>query len=372
MLLLAWALPSAGQEADESRYISSLNSGLDHMIAKLSALPQQPVIFSANLILAHGVGVKGMPAEALLKYIDALKAAGAQRIQFNPAVTSVDDPEVMEKYDAVVKHIRELGMQVQLNLVYARIGNRNADMAIRDFADFSAPALKACAELAARYRPDYLVPVHEPLTMDVRMGIRVSPSAWVEYLDGAIRAIKRASPKTLVGAGGWYRELPYYRAFAAMPNLDFLTVDIYDQTQLDIYDQMVQIAHTAKKPVSIEETWRPAFTGPLPQHALSAGTGIESHTIKGVGNADFEDLDAKWMKAIVLYASTHGVEAVTPFYSQTFFAYVTSGPDRPIDREYNEKVVQAIVQGRRTKTYAEYRALQQKFGRPIPSPSGNP
>jgi len=371
LLLLAWALPSAGQEADESRYIGSLNSALDSLIAKFSALPQHPVIFSANLILAHGVGVKGVPAKALLEYIDALKAAGAQRIQFNPAVTSVDDPEVMERYDAVVKHIRESGLQVQINLVYARIGNRNADMAIRDFRDFAVPAVKACAQFAARYRPDYLVPVHEPLTMDVRMGIRVAPPAWVQYLDDAVRAVKRASPNTLVGAGAWYRELPYYRAFAAMPNLDFLTIDIYDQTQLDIYDQMVRIAHAANKPVSIEETWRPAFTGPLPQHALSSGTGIESHTIKGVGHADFEDLDAKWMKAMVLYASTHGMEAVTPFYSQTFFAYVASGPDRPIDREYNEKVIQAIAQGRRTKTFEEYRTLQQKFGKPIAVPPGS-
>jgi len=75
---------------------------------------------------------------------------------------------------------------------------------------------------------------------------------------------------------------------------------------------------------------------------------------------------------MVLYASTHGMEAVTPFYSQTFFAYVTSGPDRPIDREYNEQVLQALALGRRTKIFAAYRALQQKFGRPVSGPSGSP
>ena len=62
--------------------------------------------------------------------------------------------------------------------------------------------------------------------------------------------------------------------------------------------------------VSIEETWRPAFTGPLPQNVHVLATAMETHTIKGVGNADFQDLDAKWMKAMVLYASTHGMEAV--------------------------------------------------------------
>jgi hypothetical protein len=363
MAFLALALPSAAQEADESRYISSVTSAVDGLIAQYSKLPQHPVLFSANLILASGVGVRGVPTKDLLAYVDGLKAAGARRIQFNPGVTSSDNPAVMEKYDAVVKHIRELGLQVQINLIYARVGDRNADMQVRNFQDFAVPAVKACALFAARYHPDYLVPVHEPATMDARMGIRAEPRLWVGYLDAAIKSIKNVSPNTRVGAGSWYRELPFYRAFATLPNLDFMVVDIYDQTQLDIYDQMVQIAHAANKPVSIEETWRPAFTGPLPPGALRTGRGIEYHTIKGVGSADFEDLDAKWMKAMVLYASTRGMEAVTPYYSETFFAYVTSGPDRPFDSEYNHKVLEAIELGRRTKTFEAYRSLEQQFGK---------
>lgn len=371
LLLLAWVLPLAGQEANESRYISSLTSALDNLIVKLSKLPQQPVIFSANLILAHGVAMKAQSTRVLLEYIDALKAAGAQRIEFNPGVTSVDDPEIMEKYDAVVKHIRELGLQVEINLEYARIGNRSTDLPVERFRDFAVPAVKACAQFAARYHPDYLVPVHEPVTMTSRMGIkRVAPAAWVAYLNAAIQAIKRVSPNTRVGAGGLHFELPYYRAFAAVPNLDFLTMDIYDHTHFDIYDQMAQIAHAANKPVSIEETWRTAFTGPLPPNAL--GTGIQPLTIKGSGNADFEDLDAKWMKAMVLYSSTHGMEAVTPFWSQSFFAYVTSGPDRGTDREYNQKVIQAIAKGQRTKIFEEYRSLQQTLGKRSAGPSSSP
>lgn len=360
MVVLGLVPPAVGQEANEPRYISSLNATLDNLIAKFSNLPQQPVMFSSNLILAHGVGVAKVPTPVLLQYVDALKAAGAQRVEFNPGVTSVDHPEVMEKYDAVVKHIREAGLQVEINVVYARIGYENADMQVQRFRDYAAPAVKACAQFARRYHPDYLVAVHEPLTMDARLGIRAAPEAWTAYLNAAIRAIKQASPSTLVGAGAFYRELPYFQAFAAVPNLDFLTMDIYDATQLNIYDQMVEMAHTAHKPLFIEETWRPAFTGPLQRGAWA--TGVETHTIKGVGSADFQELDAKWMKAIVLYAATHGVQSVTPFYSQTFFAYVTSGPDRPTDREYNERVLQALSQGQRTKTFEEYRSLEQKFG----------
>src|ERR1035437_10144753 len=91
LLLLAWVLPSAGQEANESRYISSLNSALDNLIAKLSTLSQQPVMFSANLLLAHGVGVKGVPTKVLLEYIDALKAAGGPKNGLKPGGAGGDN-----------------------------------------------------------------------------------------------------------------------------------------------------------------------------------------------------------------------------------------------------------------------------------------
>ena len=98
-----------------------------------------------------------------------------------------------------------------------------------------------------------------------------------------------------------------------------MAIDIYELKHLDTYDRMVQLALQTS-----------------PSYTMLSPRGLETITIKGVGNADLEDLDAKWMKGLVLYASTHGVKAVTtPMYSQTFFAYVTSGPGRPIDREYN-------------------------------------
>ena len=102
MAFLALALPSAAQEADESRYISSVTSAVDGLIAQYSKLPQHPVLFSANLILASGVGVRGVPTKDLLAYVDGLKAAGARRIQFNPGVTSSDNPAVMEKYLSLI------------------------------------------------------------------------------------------------------------------------------------------------------------------------------------------------------------------------------------------------------------------------------
>ena len=56
-------LTLAGQEANESQYISSLNSALDNLIAKLSKLPQQSRNgrpFRRHLKLGQHTGVVGL------------------------------------------------------------------------------------------------------------------------------------------------------------------------------------------------------------------------------------------------------------------------------------------------------------------------
>jgi len=359
MLLPAVAL--FGQAPSEAQYKSSLNAALDSLTARWSQLPRHPVIFNGNINLAHGLAIKRTPIKALFEYIDGLKAAGVQRIEFNPGLSSIDDPAAMEKYDLVVKHIREAGLPLEINPVYANIGNMKSDVEVQNFRQFAGPAVKACAGFAGRYHPEYLVVVHEPVTMAARMRLQVRPHAWAAYVQAAIRAVKQASPSTRVGAGGVYYDLPNYQAFAAIPELDFLTMDIYDEKHFDIYDQMAQIAHTANKPVFIEETWRTAFIAPGQANALHRG--IEPLSIKGTGNGTFEELDAKWIRAIALYASTHQIEAITPFWTQALFLYVTSGPDHGTDGEYNQRVIQALDQGQHTKLFDVYRSLVQEFGK---------
>src|ERR1022692_4007954 len=71
LILALLAPPAAALEADESKYINSIDSDLDGLIAQYSKLPQHPVIFSANLLFAHGVAVKGVSTNDLLAYTAA-------------------------------------------------------------------------------------------------------------------------------------------------------------------------------------------------------------------------------------------------------------------------------------------------------------
>jgi hypothetical protein len=160
-------------------------------------------------------------------------------------------------------------------------------------------------------------------------------------------------------------EEQYFHAFTQMPELDFVTFDFYfpDAKGVAIRDQMVKWAHEAGKPVYIEETWRPHD---LPSH-MTGNVGGRPR----MGEALFEPIDIKWMKAVSLYAATHGLEAVTFFYSTAFFAYTPSStPEtataayyaRGAEARYDQAVDDALMKGERTDTFRAYQALAKEFG----------
>src|ERR1700683_3263147 len=74
-----------------SSYTTSFTSAVDSLIQQYPASPKSPVIIGANLYLANGDIVQGVDTQTLLDYVDGLKAAGAQRIDLNPAVDTVNN-----------------------------------------------------------------------------------------------------------------------------------------------------------------------------------------------------------------------------------------------------------------------------------------
>ena len=73
---------------------------------------------------------------------------------------------------------------------------------------------------------------------------------------------------------------------------------------------------------------------------------------------------SKWLETIALYASTWGLEAVTPFWTQTFFKYVKKDGDA-LDPNYNQQVIEAINKGKRTKTFEAFKTIIQQKGENI-------
>jgi hypothetical protein len=351
-----FSVQAAAPSLTREQYLERTGAVLDALIRRLRVAPRSPVLFSANLFFAHGGAVAFFSADTLIRYADALREAGAGRIEFNPSIAPwvTGDTETIDKYDALVAHIRASGLALALNPAY------NATTDAGGFEVWSEDALRVYPEIARRYRPEVLVLVHEPTTQARRMRGTVSPEQWARFAGAAARAVKESSPGTRCGAGVLSDERPYFDAFVQVPDLDAISFDVYDLAGLLQYGAMIRSARAAGKVVTMEETWRPPYVSADQPAPLSP----EERSAVGIGDASFERLDAKWLDALSLYAGAMGLEAFTPFWTQTFFLYVSDATGGALDAAYNREVETAIRAGARTPTFEAYRALAAERGVP--------
>ena len=380
LLAALGTLPGAAQ--DVTQFISTTTNSINAFQSTLAPASSK-VILSSNLVYANGAFFfqsSPPPLDVLLQYVEGLKASGAQRVDLNPAVTTINDPDATAIYDAVVAHIRALGMQLALNpqVVGGELGLSPT------FQDFQTMAMTTYPALAARYQPENFVIVHEPTTMNARLGVDVATQDWNSFIQTVAPAIKLASPHTRVGAGGFYSvaENAYFQNFVTIPALDFMTIDIYDDNNFPALNGWIQLAHTAidlshpnGKGIYIEETWAPKFLpDPLPAGWQSNPLGLSAYTLVGDCNLDFQPLDVTWLQAMLKWASATGMEAVTPFTTQAFFYYyqgdttqgtATYGYDQPLNPIYIGNSVTAIQNGQLTDTAKAYQSLSSQYGIPL-------
>jgi uncharacterized protein (TIGR03437 family) len=358
--LVAGVRPLACQQT-EAQFIASVNSAIQPL---LSLAPGKPIIMGANLLFAEGLLVPGVNQGNLLDYVDGLKAAGVQRIEFNPAYTALSDPAVTAKYDAAVDHIRQLGLMLVINPEYY-----SSQQPVTSFQQFQAAAVAGAAQLAARYQPDNFVIVHEPDTMANRMGVQTTVQDWDGFIKAVAPLIRQKSPRTRLGAGCFYgftqgasaSENAYFEDFATIPDLDFLTMDIYVDDSFSQFQQWAQLAHANGKAAYIEETWTPPYyANGLP--ADWSTEGLDATATVGPASGDFASLDTSWLHALVLFASANGMESVTPFATPAFFQYGTAGADRISEAAYDIAAAFAIAQGQLTPTGQAYLTYNQQWG----------
>lgn len=369
--LLAGVVPLAAQtQQTEQQFIASTTSAVTTIQSSLPP-PKTKVVLSGNLVYANGAVVtKAMPLSGLLAYVDGLKAAGAQRVDLNPGVTSINDPAATAVYDALVAHIRELGMQLAINpqVVGGELGSSPT------FQSFQSTAIETYPAMAARYQPDNFVVVHEASTMSARLGITPDTSQWDGFIRAVAPLIQAASPRTRLGAGGFYdtTEDTFFRDFVTIPLLDFMTIDIYGTTGFDGLNGWIQLAqstidpaHPNGKGIYIEETWAPKFLqNPLPPGWQSNPGGLDAYTLVGSCSADFATLDVTWLQAMLDWAASSGMEAVTAFTTETFFSLGSAGYDKPFDQLYLNNALQALQTGELTSVAQAFQGFKTKSAVP--------
>jgi uncharacterized protein (TIGR03437 family) len=360
--------PLASQQQTEQQFIASVNTAIQPL---LSETPGKPIVMSATLEFAQSSFISSFEIPALLDYVDGLKAAGVQRIDINPGYLSLSDSAVMAKYDQLVQHIRQLGLRLAINPEIDP-----TQQSVTTFQQFQSVALTGAQQIAARYQPDNFVIVHEPDTMAARLGIPITVQDWDGFIRAVAPLVRQSSPHTRLGAGCFYgvatqassdSENAYFEDFATIPDLDFLTMDIY-ATTFSQFQQWVQLAHSSVDPTHpngkgayIEETWIPHyFANGLPANWASGDLDQESTV--GPASGDFASLFPNWIQAMALFASANGMEAVTVFTTPTFFQYGTAGADQPEEAAYALSVKSAIAQGQLTATGQGYLSTTRQLG----------
>jgi uncharacterized protein (TIGR03437 family) len=332
--------------------------------------PANKVVFGGNLAPAQGGLIGGQPLNVLLQYVEGMKAAGCQRVDLNPGVTSINHRAIAAMYDAIVTHIRELGMQLAINPTVLN-GELGANPT---FQDFQNAAMTAYPALAARYHPDNFVIVHEPTTMDARLGIVTTTGQWDGFIRAVAPLVKTASPHTRLGAGDFYSaaENTYFEDFVTIPVLDFMTMDIYDDNKFPQLDAWVKLAHTAVDPthpkgkgIYVEETWVPKYLPiPLPAGWQSNPGGTDALALVGDCDVAFAPMDAVWLQAMSTWASDAGMEALTAYTTEAFFTYGSSGSDKPSQASYVGTVLQAVQNGQLTTAGQAYLQARTQLGIP--------
>ncbi|MGA3043747.1 MAG: hypothetical protein ABSF54_23490, partial [Bryobacteraceae bacterium] len=364
LVLVIAALPLAAQNQTEQQYIASVNTAINGLVGTLGT-PTQPIIIGGNLVGAYGTKIGNMDLNTVLDWVDGLKAVGVQRIEFNPSMATMSHSGNVTKYDAIVRRIRELGLQLAINPEY-EVGEVDPSP-ITTFAEFQAQALAEYQVLASRYQPDNFVIIHEPDTAAARLGFTTTVTDWQNFILAAAPVIKAASPHTRVGAGCDYNlalttyqnEDSYFQAFVTMPVLDFMTMDIYS-TAFDKFTEWAQLAQANGKGAYIEEVWTP-FDLPDPIGPWN-GEPLADRALIGPVNADFAAMDATWLHGMMLFASANHLEAVTAFTTEAFFWYGPAGEDTPDNTAYQTADEQAIQQGQLTTTGQAYLTDSQQMG----------
>ncbi|HLY17055.1 MAG TPA: hypothetical protein VKR61_07510 [Bryobacteraceae bacterium] len=358
LLVLGIAVQPLSAQQTVTQFISTVEAAISSLESSLTP-STQPLILGGQNILGQGLIVPNQTPSTMIDYTDGLKASSVQRLEFNPGVTTINNSTAVANLDAMVRHLRQLGMQLAINPEF-----NAGEIKVNTFQDFQNTAIQTYPALAARYHPDNFVIVHEPTTQAARMQITTTPQDWVNFITAVEPLIKKASPHTQVGAGdcSHCNELSFNQAFSAMPTcnatnlnsgcLDFITMDIYDYTQLSEDEGFAQNGHAGGKAVYMEETFAPHYLpNGLPAGYQSNPQGVEYYSPIGSCDVVFEQMDQDWLTGMAEFSQSYGMTAMTVFTTQAFFLYTaTPTPDKATDPAYLSLMLPAIKQPGATLT----------------------
>jgi hypothetical protein len=303
--------------------------------------------------------------------LDRLKILGIRSVclSLNYPVLTRSHPrsaEYRDFYRRLADEIRKKGLQVVVEMGSAfrerELGQVAVDYRGLKRETFSSGLREMAEAVVADIRPDFLTILSEPDTQSRNTGLPFSPAEFAATVARVAKGLDHPGVKLGAGAGSWAAE-DYFKALAAIPELDYLDFHIYPVQYGFASDRILKAAELARakgKRVSIGEAWLYKVSG----REFSRIPPVEAFARDAF--SFWQPLDAGFIRLVVNLARTIDAEFCSFFWMKYLYAYVAhtaeTGRLSPaqIMRLSDQAAAENIAKANLSPTGERFRELIQK------------
>ena len=341
-------------------------------------------VMAANLIAADGNVGTALLTPALLTtastMLQRLKQMGLHGIMLEVGFplllpTFPNSAGYTSFYQRIAQMIHRDGMtlSVEENPVFPSplISTLHPDYRGLTIDSYAAEQRQEAQIIIDTMHPNYLTILDEPDTFGNNLSLPLNDLSTVTRLVNLeLTGLTRGTTRVGAGTGTWTPPA-YDQALLNQTAIDYLSVHVYPLAALDVQNlnTVVAAASRAHKPAVMDEVgfYKDLVSGNFDAtgtiHGNATGAANEEHLL---AFSFFEPLDRQFLTLITRYARNRGVVFLSPFESQTFFAYVDWTPalDTAASLAFravlNQAVVAAMAAGTLTSVGHTYAALATK------------
>lgn len=356
---------------------ANLKSALDRFDALLKSKDtgaRHPVTLAAELLPANSNRgaelLRPQTLQGTILYLDRLKEMGIQgvTISIGYPIYTPDFPgyqSYVYYFKQVAEEVRRRGMKLDVetgvvftNTVYS---TTNISFAGLTYDRFKEDVRQMVAAIVRDLQPDYLNIGGEPDTHAALLGMPELNTAqkYTEYVNHVLSGLNRGKTKIAAGTGSWTNPA-FAESLAKNTTLDCIAIHVYPVTGENL-PRAIAIAETAKrynKGVTLDECWL-YKVDTLP----SSGIAATAEVFRRDAFSFWEPLDKQFLGLMVKFARMYGIEYLSPFWANFFFANLeynqaTSNLSyTEIVTQANAKAVENITAGRFSPIGELYRKL---------------
>lgn len=204
--------------------------------------------------------------DATILTLDRLKDLGVQAVALSiqyPILTRSfpRSSEYRNFYKRVTQEVRRRGfiLIVEIGTTFREpeFSKMRVDYSGLTMARFNDELREMAEAIIEDLRPDYLTLFTEPDTQARNTGLEFSVSTSAATIRHVAEGLKHQGVRLGAAAGTW-NDIAYFKAFALIPELNYIDLHIYPIQRDFVVDRVMRVAKIAQshhKSVSIGETW---------------------------------------------------------------------------------------------------------------------